>query len=89
MTSDEYILECVKGIRLDFESIPKQIVEPIPISFSLEEKKVIDDQIQDFLERGVIEETSESNDQFVSNIFLREKQNGGFRVILNLRELNK
>ena len=79
----------MRGIRLEFETMPRQKIEPKQISFSVGEKEIIDDQIQEFLKHGVIEKTSESDDQFVSNIFLRQKQNGNFRMILNLKELNK
>jgi hypothetical protein len=40
------------------------------------------------LEKGVIVESSEEHDQFVSNIFTRPKRDGGCRVILNLKNLN-
>ena len=49
----------------------------------------ITSQITKFLETGIIIESSHEPDQFVSTVFLREKKDGTFRMILNLKELNK
>ena len=40
------------------------------------------------MEQNVIEAVENCGGQFISNIFLRPKKDGSFRMILNLRELN-
>ena len=39
-------------------------------------------------EKGTIKKCTHVNDEFISNIFLEPKSNGGFRLILNLKNLN-
>lgn len=61
---------------------------PRAIKCSSVEAANIDSQISLFLEKGIIIESSQEHEQFISTIFLREKKNGSFRMILNLKELN-
>lgn len=61
---------------------------PRAIKCSSVEAANIDSQISLFLEKGIIVESSQEHEQFISTIFLREKKNGSFRMILNLKELN-
>ena len=49
---------------------------------------IIDTELEKFLEKNVIEIRSYAEGDYISNIFSRAKQNGGFRVILNLSMLN-
>ena len=63
----------------------QKIVEPLsqhynlpPTRFSPEEAKIIDDEAKTLLQKGVI-----------SNIFLRKKKNGRYRVILNPKRLSE
>ena len=41
------------------------------------------------LDKGAIEKTAQSPDQFVGHIFLRPKKNGTFRPVFNLKPLNR
>ena len=50
----------------------------------------MDSEIVRLLNKGVIVESTHSQGEFVSSIFLRLKKNGvDYRMILNLKELNK
>jgi hypothetical protein len=53
------------------------------------EKSLIDKEVQTMLDKGVILLSSHEKDQFISNIFLVPKQNGKYRTVINLRQLNK
>ena len=46
-------------------------------------------EIQKLLDLDVLGYAQESSDQIISNIFLREKKDGSFRMILDLTKLNK
>ena len=48
----------------------------------------MDQEIHTLLQKAVIEEAYHSYGEFVSNVFLRPKKGGRFRMILNLRNLN-
>lgn len=45
--------------------------------------------LNDFLDRGIIRPSQHELTEFISPVFLREKKNGSFRLILNLKEFNK
>ena len=49
----------------------------------------IESEIQNLLKKGAIKNLSREPDEFISPIFLREKSNGGYRLILNLKKLNE
>ena len=90
LTSDPEILQTVKGYQIDFESEPVQYSVPKEINFSPQEAEAVDSEIQKFLEKGIVKPSTHEPGEFISNIFLRpKKESGSFRVILNLRALNK
>ena len=49
----------------------------------------MDEEIDKLLKKGVIEISKYEDDQFISNIFTRPKKDGGYRMILDLSELNE
>ena len=49
----------------------------------------MDDRVNDYLKRGIIIPCCQEEGEFVSTVFLREKKNNTFRMILNLKELNQ
>ena len=87
ITSDQVVLNIVKGYKTEFSNIPWQSNEPRENAFSDTEHGTIQAEIAKLLAKKVIV-LSQPN-QFVSNIFLRPKRNGRFRMILNLSHLNK
>ena len=58
------------------------------MKFTNEEKIIITEEIQKFLDKNIIEIVDRSDDEFISNIFLRPKKDGTFRIIFNTKELN-
>ena len=50
---------------------------------------MIKDEIDKLLTKGIIKETCHKEKEFVSPIFISHKSNGGIRLILNLKQLNK
>ena len=81
ITSDPFILNMVNGHRIGFEIVPPKKDFP-PMKFN---GKYLS-QIQKLLSDKVIEKTSELG--YVSPIFFKEKNDGSFRLILNLHDLN-
>ena len=74
--------------HLEFTEHPYQQYPKPPVRFNSEEAALIDGEIQQLLNKGVLEETDPSYGQYVSTIFLRKKKNGSYRLILNLKGLN-
>ena len=87
--SDTFILQTIAGVRLEFEEMPIQTDSPRPLTFSDYEFHIIDQQIMEFLQLGIVEEAAHAQQEFLSNVFSRHKRNGSSRLILNLVHLNK
>ena len=88
LTYDPSILNAVRGYKIDFLLTPVQFTIPRPINFSVQESVNVDAQISKFLEKGIIVKSSHEEGEFISNVFLRPKKDGSFRMILNLKDLN-
>lgn len=67
----------------------KQLVRPIEPQWSEQEKIQIREEIVQLLGKQAISECQPVSNQFISRIFLVSKPNGSYRLILNLKELNK
>ncbi|GFO11366.1 transposon ty3-i Gag-Pol polyprotein [Plakobranchus ocellatus] len=66
--------------------------KPMPDSsffMSKEQRRNIDTEIENLLEKRVITKSKHEPDEFISGIFTREKPDGSHRMILNLKEFNK
>ena len=50
---------------------------------------MIDEEISKLLHKGILVHTKTSVDEFISNVFVREKKDGSFRMILNLSDFNE
>lgn len=92
ITTDSVILSCVHGYDIEFD-------EEKPIQYSRSKTKYIcsnsteelllGNEISKLWEKNVLEETSHSQGEFISSVFLRPKPDGSFRMILNLKNLNE
>ena len=84
-------MNAVTGYKLEFDpnlSPPEQRKPCFPYAFSGHEKEIIDQEITKLETKNVIEQCEHTDGEFISNIFIRPKKNGGIRVILDLSELN-
>ena len=89
ITNDAWVLDCVEGLTIPFITIPVQKWIPRPFRMSEQESKFVDKEIQNLLKKGVLKCVCPEEGQWISNIFLRPKANGKFRMILDLTILNK
>lgn len=89
ITSDKLILQTVAGATLDFDDSPTRVSKPRAIHFSDYERECINKEMNKFLQLDIVERVEHMHDEFVSNIFIRDKKDGSHRVILNLLELNQ
>ena len=89
ITSDQWILDAIRGVTIEFIAKPTQLFVPNQYKFNPLEIKIIDEQIACFLERGIIEKATHSNGEYISNILIRPKKDGSYRLILNLQQLNE
>ena len=89
ITSDRDILNNISGMKLELNHLPMQWCLPKEYNFTESEKLFLSDEINKLLKKGVIIETEYESGDFCSNIFLREKKDGTYRLILNLKKLNE
>ena len=87
ITSDPEVLDWVEHTHIEFVHNK----HPVQVDgFNHVESEIIDSEVTKLLHKGVIVESKHSQDEFISPIFLRLKKNGvDYRMILNLKELNK
>ena len=92
LTSDNTIVATVNGYKIDLFWLlvrPSQLRVPVALKCSPLEITNMDLQIPTFLKKGIIVKSSYETEQFISTVFLREKNDGTFRMILNLKVFNK
>jgi len=92
ITDDPEVLDWVEHCHLEFiDGVPPvQETDYKVIQFNDAEAAIIESEIVQLLNKGVIVESPHSQGEFVSSIFVRLKKNGvDYRMILNLKELNK
>ena len=74
---------------MSIEFCDKPIQHYLPKSERSErEIQIIPDEINKLLTKGAIEVTGHSDNEIISDIFLRDKKDGSHRMILNLKKLN-
>ena len=89
LTTNPNILSVISGDKTEFVDAPKIQHKARSPQFSDEGSNLIKDEIDKLLTKGVIKETCHEEKEFVSPIFICHKSNGGIRLILNLKQLNK
>ena len=83
-------MDAIKYHHIEFDAeYPTQTVKPSKINFSAAEIMSIDAEIAKLVSKEVLQVTTRVPDGFISNIFIRPKKDGAFRMILNLKPLNK
>lgn len=89
LTSDSQILDIVKGFKFEFETVPAKNKMPKQVLTNAVEIQAAESLLSEFLKKQIIEEVRPHPDGYMSNIFLREKRDGSYRLILNLKPFNK
>jgi len=74
---------------MEFKNLPFQYCTPREYCFSVNECKILEQEINKLLVKGVIQKAEHLPHEFISGIFLREKKDGSYRMILNLKQLNE
>ena len=90
LTSDKNILDIVsKGLRLNFIDYPPQGSEPFEYPRGHVETRTINEEVNKLLDKGVVRPCGRDNGEYFSSLFTRDKKDGTYRTILNLKSLNK
>ena len=83
-------MDIVRHCHIDFWETPRQRqwVAKLEDRVLKKERQIIDIQIQEFLQKGIISRSIFQEELIISPIFLRPKPDGSHRVIFNLKSLN-
>ena len=97
VSQNSFILNTIKyGYRIKFDENPPLTVNPRPFELSLppDQQKILDEELQIFLDNNVIRPADVTTPGFYSPVFLREKPRHNlndpikYRVIIDLSFLN-
>ena len=89
LTSNKKVLSWIKGYKIPFVSKVCQLTLPKETQWSIQEVKIIKGKIFELLKMGAVRLAIPCEGQFVSKIFIVPKPDGSYRLILNLKLLNK
>ena len=94
ITSDKMSLNIVKhGFIPNFESLPPLMIpgKPFNLRLASDQHQALSDGVQELLDLKAISEIDplQAGEGFLSNIFVRPKTDGGWRVIIDISKLNK
>ena len=91
LTKDQFVLNCVKGCKINFSSSPIQYKKPSQLKFNVEETKALNTMISQLEKDKVIEKCTNEEGDFTHNVFLVKKNTEElkYRCILNMKPLNK
>ena len=88
LANDSKILEWVSGLKIDVQEEPFQERVPHQAQMSMQESELINQEVEAMLRNGAIHLVHSKESQFLSNLFLVPKQDGGNRPVINLKALN-
>ena len=91
---DQEILEIVKGYRIPLLRTPVQEKSSSEWTSKRNQIFLVEKEIKKMFEKGAIKKVSQHKDQhaqnqFLSNLFLVRKKDGGYRPVINLKTLNQ
>ena len=89
LTQCSWIRQSARGVFIPLIEEPIQRFVPFPLRMPQEEMEILDGEVLKLLQKGVIRHALHTKGEFLSNIFLRPKPNGDFRLILDLTKFNE
>ena len=85
LTNDPKILEWISGLKIDFQEEPFQERVPHQAQMPMQESELINQMVEAMLRKGAVHLVHSKDSQFLSNLFLVPKKNGGNRPVINLK----
>ena len=91
ITQDPWVLQTVQGYKIPFQRLPYQWRTRETKVQNKKQAKFMEKAIEDLLQKGAVTQVQPKADQFISTLFLVEKESGSeqFRPVINLRPLNR
>ena len=89
ITQDKWVLDTIKGYRIEFLGNPCQKGKPPQLSFTEKEEECMQEEIQSMLDKQAISVAGASSESFFSQMFLVPKKDGRQRPVTNFKRLNQ
>ena len=89
ITGDPWVLEVVKGYKLELDCKPVQHRPPPPLIMSEKDTALTQTEIEKMVTKRAIVPVAPCDGQFLSQLFLIPKKDGSSRPVVNLKALNK
>ena len=90
LTSDSWIIDNVRGFRIELEDLPEQWYRPHPLRLSASDSRALNNALEELHEAGIIQPwEGDCEDIYVSTVFPVPKRDGSARVILDLSHFNE
>jgi len=78
----------VQGYQIEWSKRPFQIYPAITSVSSVEDSKLVDEEVKSLFQKKAITVVSPCREQFISRLFLVRKKDGSYRPVINLKPLN-
>ena len=88
ITDDPWVLETIMGYKIEFHTVPRQVTWPRTFMSIAQQKSVQVEADKMIPQEAIHPVTSNTEWGFVSSIFLVDREDGGRRPVINLRNLN-
>uniref|UniRef100_A0A1X7U1D4 Uncharacterized protein n=1 Tax=Amphimedon queenslandica TaxID=400682 RepID=A0A1X7U1D4_AMPQE len=89
ISQDQWILNTIRGYKIEFLSSPSQAVQPTAAILSDSQLVLVREEItKKLLTKGAITKVSQETPGFYSSLFLVPKKDEGMRPVINLKSLN-
>ena len=82
------ILEIVQGYKIPFHMDPIQVRVPHSQKMNSDQSTLVNQEIESILQKGAIQKVPHVSGEFLSNLFLADKSDGGKMPVINLKNLN-
>ena len=89
ISSNQWLLDLIKGYKLEFCATPTQQWPPKAFSPLHVQSPLIDAEVEKLVQKGAIQPVHPCPGQFLSRIFAVPKKGGALRLVLNLKPLNR
>ena len=88
LTQNVNILSIVQSFKIPFSQTPFQYGPSQSARANQEERLQINSEIKEILRKGAIQQLRSEPEEFLSNLFLVNKKDGGHQPVINLKFLN-
>ena len=89
ITQDPWVLQAVQGFQLPLVENPVQNHVPQEMIFPLDQERLVGEEVEKLIQKGAVSPVESIPGEFISQLFVVPKSDGGLRPVINLKALNR